>query len=143
GSKVFPGHLGAQLQGPGPEGEYHTIFRYDSVENLRRWDESTERAEWTRELDELVQGDTVVDQYVGLEFLFDGPSQVLPKYVMTMILIVVVFLMLLIVRPIVSTIFSELLGPTQQLFIAIAVQITIISYVIMPLITKLIAKLLR
>ncbi|MGI9288369.1 MAG: antibiotic biosynthesis monooxygenase, partial [Pseudomonadales bacterium] len=41
GSKVFPGHLGAQLQGPGPEGEYHTIFRYDSVENLRRWDEST------------------------------------------------------------------------------------------------------
>lgn len=143
-SKSFPGHLGATLNGPGENNEYNIIFRYDSLENLKRWDTSEERKTWTAELNELVQGSTVVTRYSGLEFLFDAPTQLqLPKYAMTTILIFVVYSVLLLVQPIVKFLFSGYLGEMAQLFVAISIQITIINYLIMPCISGMIGYILR
>ena len=43
----FPGHLGVEVFRPASvEGEYRTVYRFDTGEHLRAWLDSDEHAAW-------------------------------------------------------------------------------------------------
>ncbi len=137
-SSGFPGHLGATLQGPTNENEFHIIFRYDTVEHLRAWEQSQERADWTHKLDGIVEGAERIERYCGLEFLFDSHGAPIPKYKMAIVLTAVVFLMLLMLRPLVAMVLGEI-PAALQLFVTVLVQVTLMTFLIMPLVHRLLA----
>ncbi len=137
-SARFKGHLGATLRERAAGQEFHLIFRFDEVENLRAWERSEQRAEWIAKLDGIVEGGTRVDEYSGLEYLFDVKGPEVPKYKMAIVLSVVVFTMLLILRPIVSSALPES-GATFQLLITVLLQVVMMTYLIMPQVYRLLS----
>ncbi|MGI9295019.1 MAG: antibiotic biosynthesis monooxygenase [Pseudomonadales bacterium] len=141
-SERFPGHLGATLQGPTDANEYHIIFRFDTVEHLRHWENSNERAELIEKLSQIVEGEARVERYCGLEFLFSSAVAPVQKYKMALVLTGVVFLMILILRPIVATVFPGL-PATAQLFVTVMIQVAAMTYIVMPYVTRLLKNWLH
>lgn len=135
-SEKFPGHLGATLQGPSADNEYHVIFRFDTVEHLRQWETSKERAEWVAKLGGVVEGEVRVQHYTGLESLFSSAAVSVQKYKMALVLTAIVFSMLLILRPIVGSLLPSL-PAIAQLFITVVIQVTAMTYLVMPPVTRL------
>jgi len=141
-SERFPGQQGSTFQGPTDSNEYHTIFRYDTIEHMRQWENSKERAVWTAKLNGIVEGDSRIDHYTGLEFLFDPGVAPIKKHKMALLLTFVVFVMIVTVRPIIGIFVPNLPNPVQ-LFLTVAIQVSAMTYLIMPYITRCLAKWLH
>ena len=137
-----PGHLGATLRGPTESNEFHIIFRFDTVEHLRSWEQSQERADWTAKLEGIVEGAERIEKYCGLEFLFDSKGAEIPKYRMAIVLIAIVFLMLFILRPVVGMVLTGI-SPTLQLLITVILQVLLMTYLVMPTVYRLLGRWLR
>jgi uncharacterized protein len=74
----YRGFLGAGMLRPGHVGEpWHVVFRFDSVEHLRAWEVSPERAELLVAGEELVDS-TETHRVTGLETWFALPSRTAP-----------------------------------------------------------------
>jgi antibiotic biosynthesis monooxygenase (ABM) superfamily enzyme len=74
----YPGFLGAGMLRPGHVGDpWHVVFRFDSIEHLRTWELSAERAELLATGEDLVQS-TDVHRVTGLETWFALPSRTAP-----------------------------------------------------------------
>lgn len=86
---TFPGYLGATVLRPRPGSrEWVLIFRYDTVDHLRAWEESRERAEWVARAGELCER-TEIAKMTGLEawFVLPGATVVLPPPKWKMVLV--------------------------------------------------------
>lgn len=141
-SKQFPGHSGAKLQGPTDENEYHIIFRFDTVEHLKQWEQSKERAHWVGKLNGLVEGEEVVNRYCGLEFLFSTAVAPVQKYKMALVLTTVVFVMISILGPIVRLLLPDL-HASLQLLVTVVIQVSAMTYIVMPYVTKILKSWLQ
>jgi uncharacterized protein len=74
----YPGFLGAGMLRPGHVGEpWHVVFRFDSIEHLRAWELSAERAELLATGEDLVHS-TDVQRVTGLETWFALPTRTAP-----------------------------------------------------------------
>lgn len=75
----FPGYQGSTVLRPRGAGqpEHVLVFRFDSAENLRRWQESEERADWLRRAEPFTER-YEVKTMEGLEPFFDLPGTVAP-----------------------------------------------------------------
>ncbi len=136
----FPGHMGVNVLRPtAASKEYVTIFRFDTYENSRSWECSDVRAEWLDKLKGLVEGEDEVRKGTGLEFWFslpDLPAAHPSPHKMAIVLLVVVFTLVLII--------NELLAPfnshwpyAARVFLTIFCQVMLMTYVVMPRVTKL------
>jgi len=75
---LHAGFLGAGMLRPGHVGEpWHVVFRFDSIDHLRAWESSPERAELLVAGEDLVQS-TDVQRVTGLETWFALPSRTAP-----------------------------------------------------------------
>ena len=73
--KSLPGYLGTTVQRPlGTGREYTSVFRFDSVEHLRAFEESDLRRRALAEVGEYVEADAVWNRLTGLEFWFTPPA---------------------------------------------------------------------
>jgi len=74
----YSGFLGAGMLRPGHVGEpWHVVFRFDSIDHLRAWELSPERAELLATGEHLVDS-TDVQRVTGLETWFALPSRTAP-----------------------------------------------------------------
>ena len=126
--------------------EYVIIFRFDNYGNLTKWENSSIRNEWLKKGRELVKSDPDVQKLTGLEFWFtpypkrnshsmplDSPH----RYKMVIVTIPVIALLLLTLVPQIHFIGESLLIPYSIRFvIAIAIMVLLMTYFIMPLLTK-------
>ena len=126
--------------------EYVIIFRFDNYVNLTKWENSSIRNEWLKKGRELVQSDPDVQKLTGLEFWFtpyskknshsmplDSPR----RYKMVIVTIPVIALLLLTLVPQIHFIGESLSIPYSIRFvIAIAIMVLLMTYFIMPLLTK-------
>jgi uncharacterized protein len=126
--------------------EYVIIFRFDNYGNLTKWENSSIRNEWLKKGRDLVQSDPDVQKLIGLEFWFtpyskknshsmplDSPR----RYKMVIVTIPVIALLLLTLVPQMHFIGESLLIPYSIRFdIAIAIMVLLMTYFIMPLLTK-------
>ncbi|MEE9295382.1 MAG: antibiotic biosynthesis monooxygenase, partial [Phycisphaerae bacterium] len=89
----FPGREGVTVLRPGGESstEYVVIIRFASYDDLRRWEESAERAEWLTRLDPLLAATSTYRTETGLETWFQLPGQRAvvppPKWKMALLII--------------------------------------------------------
>ena len=143
-SKSMKGYLGATIQKPAPGStEYTSIFRFDTVDNLRKFEESELRSRYLREVLDYIEADAIWKKFTGLEFWFSPPKgTVIPqpsRFRMALVMIAVVFGLVLSIGQVVSIVAVEL--PSYiRLFVTISIEIFLMTYVLMPRITRLLAK---
>ena len=148
----FPGREGVTVLRPGGESstEYVVIVRFASYDDLRRWEESAERAEWLTRLDPLLAATSTYRTETGLETWFQLPGQRSvvppPKWKMALLIILAIYPLLLIVLPFMGTVFDvPYLGVpitigsefVVRTFVTAVILVTLMTWVAMPLLTKL------
>ncbi len=141
-ANTFPGYLGSEVLRPSdPEDdEYRIIFRFDHASNLHAWENSEERHHWIRQSRPLLHEKEKVHVLTGLETWFTLPSKpgepTPPRYKMAIVTWLAVF-------PVVAVIFFlfgqwlNLLPTLQRTQVFTAVMVTLMTYVIMPRVTRL------
>ena len=138
----FPGYLGSEVLRPSdPEdNEYKIIFRFDHASNLHAWETSEERQRWLRKSRPLLDEKEKVHILTGLETWFTLPSKpgepAPPRYKMAIVTWLAVF-------PLVALIFSlfgqwlNMLPTLLRTLVFTAAMVTLMTYVIMPRMTRL------
>jgi uncharacterized protein len=143
-SKSMNGYIGATIQKPtSGSTEYTSIFRFDTVDNLRKFEESELRSKYLHEVVDYVEADAVWKKYTGLEFWFSPPKgAIIPqpsRFRMALLMIAVVFGLVVSIGQIVNMVAGEV--PFYiRLFVTISIEIFLMTYVLMPRITKLLSK---
>lgn len=128
--------------------EYVVIFRFNNYDNLTKWEKSPIRNEWLQKGRKLVEADPDVQKMTGLEFWFTPyfkdesspmiPIQPPPRYKMVIVTIPVISILLLTLVPQIHFLTEMLSIPFPiRLVIAITIIVLLMTYVIMPLLTKL------
>jgi antibiotic biosynthesis monooxygenase (ABM) superfamily enzyme len=129
--------------------EYVIIFRFNSYDNLAKWENTPIRNEWLQKGRKLVETDPNVQKMTGLEFWFTPyfkdeisspliPLQPPPRYKMVIVTIPVISILLLTLVPQIHFLIEMLAIPFPiRLVIAITITVLLMTYVIMPLLTKL------
>ena len=140
----FPGYLGAEFHRPAGAGDaYRSVFRFDSLEHLEAFERSGFRASMLAEASPLFAADAAWERLTGLEFWFDPPPGTkVPQpspHRMALVLVAVVFTLVLIL--------NLVLGPLMagwplalRLLVTVCIQVGLMTYVIMPRLTPLIAR---
>jgi len=140
--KKFPGYLGSEILRPidSEDNEYRIITRFDHASNLHAWETSEERQRWLRKSRPLLQEEEKFKVLTGLETWFTLPSKpgepAPPRYKMTLVTWIGVF-------PVVTAIFflfGRWLNPLPTVLhtlVFTAMMVTLMTYVIMPRMTRL------
>lgn len=138
----FPGHLGVNVIRPpsAATGDYVLIFRFDTYEHLRAWEESPARAEWLKRAEEFTVGAPRVRKVTGLEYWFDAPGQPgpPPRHKMTLVTVLGIYPLLILLVP---TLRSLLHGLPELIaaLVSALIMVGLMTYAVMPLLTRLLA----
>jgi len=137
---ALPGYLGAEFHRPTAIGApYISVFRFDTLDHLAAFERSDLRARFLAEIAPHVEGDAVWDRLAGLEVWFEAPKGApLPQpnaFRMALILVAVVFFLVLAL----NIALGPLIGGwplAPRLLITVILQVFLMTYVIMPRVTK-------
>ena len=139
----FPGYLGAEFHRPGADGSYRSVFRFDSPDSLDAFERSEFRAAMLAEAATLFAADAAWERMTGLEFWFDPPPGTsVPQpspHRMALVLIAVVFALVLVLNLALGPVIGAWPLPLRVL-VLVTIQIGLMTYVIMPRLTPLIAR---
>ena len=138
----FPGEMGVEVFRPvsAAEGEYRVVYRFDTREHLRAWLESDERAAWLERAEPHVVGPLRSRFVTGLETWFTVPGRPdtppPPPYKMTLLTWLALFPVLTLVVVIIGPVIGGL-PLVPRLAITTAVVVPIMTWVVMPRVTRL------
>jgi len=138
----FPGHMGVNFIRPdgAQQKEYVSIFRFDTYRNLAGWENSQERHEMMDQLQGVVAGEAQVQKATGLEFWFNLPEVPVTKapspHKMALVLTVVVYILVFIINILFGSWLVEL-PLYARVAIVVAGQVLLMTYLIMPAVTRL------
>jgi uncharacterized protein len=144
-AKAFDGHLGVNIIQPqkGVRQEYIIVLHFDTNENLQTWLNSTVRKEWIERAKPLIQDEENVQVNTGLETWYELPKRTQkspPKrYKMVLVTWFGVFVTLVVVQLILGP-FIKVLPPLLAQLIVVGIVVWILTYVLMPQLTKLLSK---
>jgi uncharacterized protein len=144
-AKSMKGYIGATVQKPAPgTTEYTSIFRFDNVENLRKFEESEIRAKYLSEVVDYVESDAIWKKFSGLEFWFSPPKgTIVPqpsRFRMALVMIIVVYGLVISIGQLVGMLVGDVIPSYVRLFVTISIEIFLMTFVLMPHLTKLLAK---
>jgi hypothetical protein len=135
----FPGHMGINVIRPAATpGEYVVIFRFDTYEHLRAWQESDVRRELLKKAEPFRTSEPTYRLESGLEFWFAPPGVPAspPRWKMALVTVVGVWPASLLVPRVLSPITGNLALPLQALLVAMGIVI-LLTWVIMPLLVRI------
>lgn len=144
-AEALPGYLGTTVQPPGPAGprEYTSVFRFDSVQTLQHFERSELRARALAEVTDLVEADAVWRRLTGLELWFSPPrGTVVPqpsRLRMALLLVAVVYGLVLSIGRLVALVAGEW-PQWLRLLLTIGVEVFLMTYVLMPWLTRGLAR---
>jgi antibiotic biosynthesis monooxygenase (ABM) superfamily enzyme len=143
----FPGYLGTEVLKPGDpsDTDYHIIFKFDHMSDLKRWEDSDERRDWCLRVEPLQEGPTYRHVVAGLElerwFVLpsnrDAPPP--PRYKMVAITWLAIY-------PLITAVYFFLGDPLQRLplgfrtLVVTAIIVPAMLYLVLPLMTPLFAR---
>lgn len=144
---TFEGHLGTNVFRPSnpADNEYRIIFKFDRASNLRIWEESECRRQWLARAESLRLEPARIRVITGLETWFTLPSkkQIVPppRHKMATITLLALFpaiqLANLILVPLLELLPLPLL---LRNLIVTAILVLLMTYVLMPRMTKLFSQ---
>lgn len=143
----FKGHMGVNIIHPldMSNPEYVIILRFDNFKNLENWEKSEIRKKWIEKGKDLIEGKAKMEKQTGLEFWFTPASarastaveqQQPPRYKMAIVVTGIIFVL-------VSTLLPQVEQATVGLpvllstFVGVAIMVLLMTYVIMPSVTRL------
>ena len=141
----FPGHLGSNIIRPSRKSrpEYIIIFRFDTYDNLMSWETSEIRRSWVEKVQPLVTGETKIQHVTGLEYWFTLPDQPEslppPRLKMAFVTWLALFPLVLAIPPLLVLVLSDLYEVFRIMIIA-AVMVLLMTYAVMPVMTRLFAS---
>lgn len=142
-SQRFSGYLGTDVFYPERANDslYRVVFRYQSDEQLKAWEQSEEREAWLKTIDTLIKEPSTLRTISGLETWFALPkaeSLVPPKrYKMA----VITWLAITPLQLLFNFLFKNLdLSSLQKTLISTPMIVLLMTYSVMPLMAKLFAK---
>ena len=123
----------------GEDNEYVSVVQFDGIEALLRWERSEARNNILEQIQEVLEYEPRRKSITGLEGMFQSATQAgPPRWKMALVLTVVIFLLILLLRPIVNSALPSV-PQMVQLFLTIAIQVPILTYWIMPWLTKVLS----
>jgi antibiotic biosynthesis monooxygenase (ABM) superfamily enzyme len=155
-SLKFEGHLGVNIVRPVEKSrpEYVIIFRFNTLDNLLKWEKSQERKDWLEKSKNVVEGEDKVQKFTGLEFWFTPRSlhrakheanknedsiptmNVPPRYKMVMVTVSILFVLLHTLIPPIRQL-TESLPLLLSDLLGVTVTVLLMTYLIMPSATRL------
>ncbi len=143
-AKELDGYLGAEFHRPiGQSRTYTSIVRFSDLSALEKFEASELRSTFLRRVEPYVSGDAVWQKLTGLEFWFEPPvgTQVPQpsQFRMALLLILVVFLLVYVIGGAIGALLND--WPYfARLLLTITIEIFIMTYLIMPRLTKTLAR---
>ncbi|WP_008310503.1 antibiotic biosynthesis monooxygenase [Leptolyngbya sp. PCC 6406] len=143
-ASTFEGYLGASVFRPSEagDGEYRIVFKFDRLEHLKRWEHSAMRQRFLTQAQELTVDAGHFSIITGLETWFTLPAKPgippPPRYKMVLVSGIAIFSInqLLALLPLAGL---AVLPPLLRLLILVFITTTLMTYVVMPRLTKLLA----
>lgn len=139
-ASMFRGHQGVSAICPQDRfhPEYVVILKFDQYRNLKNWLDSDVRREWIKRLQPLIEKPENIKTLTGLETWFALPNQKTPppRYKMAIVTWFAVFSVISIVSPLLAPIIIKL-PPILTQLITTGVDVLILTYLVMPYLTKL------
>jgi uncharacterized protein len=142
----FPGHQGINLIRPTEGTDCYTIvLRFDTLEHLQEWLASDTRRQLVAEVEPLLVHGDQVDIKTGLEFWFTPPTppqRYPPPYKQFLLTLSAIFPLTLVVPWLLQPLFQivPVFGlPVVSNFVISALIVGLMTYVIMPRYTRLVA----
>jgi uncharacterized protein len=137
----FPGYLGVEVFRPqsGSRGEYRTVYRFDTSDHLRAWLDSDERAAWLERAEPHVIGPMRTSFVTGLESWFTLPGQPgtpPPPYKMALVTWITIFPLITAIAALTGPLLEDL-PLAVRLAITTALTVPIMTWVVMPRVTRL------
>lgn len=142
--RSFPGFVRSQTSEPTPgaQDNHVTLFTFDSRENLDRWLRSDERRAALAGLDELIDGKFTLSVMSGFGGWFPAGERPTPRWKQAITVLIALFPTLIVLRWVQNAIAPD--APwLPALFISNVVSISILTWILMPLVTRVLAPWLR
>ncbi len=142
---TFEGHLGANILRPTDlaDPQYRIIFKFDRMSNLRRWEASEVRCIWLVRLAALTQDSSKLQILTGLETWFTLPVQRAivppPRYKMALITWLAIFPLISGINALFGPVLNHL-PPLIRSLVLTAVLVPLMTYLVMPRMTRLFAR---
>lgn len=144
----FEGQMGVNIIRPADPSnpEYVIIFRFNTYDNLAKWEKSEIRNQWIKKSADVTEGKPIVEKQTGLEFWFT-PRSVTgsanasaamppPRYKMAIVITGIIFIL-------VSTLLPQIREVTIGLpvllstLVGVVIMVLLMTYLIMPSVTRL------
>jgi antibiotic biosynthesis monooxygenase (ABM) superfamily enzyme len=144
-ARQFPGHLGQNVVRPvNPAApEYTIIVHFASPEALRGWLDSEVRARHLEEVNAFTVGEVAIESVQGMEYWFEpARPNAPPKWKMVVVIFIVLYPLAVLLNVGLKQIFDGMPDHLRQL-IAIVVTVVLMTYLLMPAMTKLLRRWLN
>ena len=143
----FKGHLGVNIFRPTKLIPYYRIvFKFDSRRNFIHWETSDERQQWLDRFSEVDMGDPEMEVLSGLETWFTANDEEAvvppPRHKM----VIVLWLSISILSILIYLAFDPLLAdipPIWRILSGTLVVVLLMTYIVMPFLTKLLHRWLH
>ena len=138
----FEGHMGVNVIRPTDESDptYVIIFRFNNYASLLNWERSDERKRWIEKGENVTEGAARVEKVSGLEFWFTPGKDIHvaapPRYKMALVVGSVLFVLLGTLVPQIQM-FTKNLPPVLGILTGVLIMVPLMTYVIMPALTRL------
>ena len=142
----LPGYLGTDIHRP-PAGAtaptFTSVFRFADLEDLRAFEAGDLRRRYLDEVIDLVEADPVWSTQTGLEVWFSAPPGTVVaqpvRWRMALLLGTVVYVLVLVFGAVAGALIPDWPYPLR-LAAVIAVEITLMTYVLLPQLTRRLAR---
>lgn len=139
----FEGHLGVNVIRPGDHAhhEYVTIFRFDTYNHLRDWENSAVRWEWLEKVKPLVIGETKEELMTGLEYWFSTPEAPLPpaRHRQALLTLLAIYPLSMVMPLLLQPVLNPLPALLRSFIVSVALVLTM-TYIVMPRLTRLFSR---
>ena len=142
---TFEGHLGTNIFRPSnpTDTEYRIIFKFDLQSNLHRWEESECRRQWLARAESLTLGPPMIEILTGLETWFTLPiSKPIvppPRHKMALLTWLAIFPLINIINLLFASVLDRLPPLLRNLVLTVTL-VLLMTYVVMPRMTRLFAS---
>jgi uncharacterized protein len=141
----FPGHMGIDVILPGAtRGEYVVVFRFDTYQHLRAWQESDIRRELLKKAEPFRESEPTYRLESGLEYWFAPPGTPTspPRWKMALVTVIGVWPVSMLVPWLLNPFIASLPRPLKALVVSVGIVI-VLTWAAMPVLVKLLRPWLK